>query len=82
MATIKQRVCKYNGSGYDVLHLETASSIVLRSNGTTLEAALPEVQSDDAPPDELDDGKILVGLTKAWIGFGGKPKEVTLRNNS
>lgn len=82
MATIKQRVRKYNGSSYDVIHLETSSSLILRSDGTTLEAALPEVQNNDDIPDTLDTGKICVGLTRMWVGVGGKPREVTLRTVS
>lgn len=41
MATLKQRLHKKNSSGtYDIVHLETSASLVLMSNGTTVEAAI------------------------------------------
>lgn len=41
MATLKQRLHKKNSSGsYDTVHLETSASLVLLSDGTTVEDAL------------------------------------------
>lgn len=41
MATLKQRLHKKNSSGsYDIVHLETSASLVLMSDGTTVEAAM------------------------------------------
>ena len=58
MATLKQRLHKKNSSGaYDVVHLETSSSLVVRPSGSTVEADLaaylPKVQNSDTVPESL-----------------------------
>ena len=44
MATLRQRLHRKNASGtYDVIHLETESGLVLRSDGTTVEQAITDL---------------------------------------
>ena len=76
MATLKQRLHRYNGSSYDTVHFETDSSLVLRPDGTTVEGSLPEVQASDDAPETLASGKILVGTSKVFIGINNLPYEV------
>ena len=46
MATLKQRLHKKNSSGtYDVVHLETAASLVLMDSGTTVEAKIASMDT-------------------------------------
>lgn len=40
MATLKRRLRKNNGSGYDIVYFETLAELVKCSNGTTVESAL------------------------------------------
>ena len=40
MATLKRRLHRNNGSGYDTVHFETEANLVLMSDGTTAEAAI------------------------------------------
>lgn len=40
MATLKRRLHRNNGSGYDTVHFETEAKLVLMSNGTTAEDAI------------------------------------------
>lgn len=61
MATLRQRLHKKNSSGaYDVVHLETSSSLVVRPSGSTVEADLaaylPKVQNSDTVPESLTTG--------------------------
>ena len=57
MATLKQRVHRYNGSSYDTIHYETSSELVLRPSGRTVEQDLtdylPKVQDNDNAPSTL-----------------------------
>lgn len=77
MATLKQRLHRWNGSSYDTVHYETDSSVVLRPDGTNVEALLTEVQDNDTPPASLTSGKLLVGTSKVFIGINGNPYEVS-----
>ena len=44
MATLRQRLHRKNATGtYDVIHLETESGLVLRSDGTTVEQAITDL---------------------------------------
>lgn len=44
LATLRQRLHRKNATGtYDVIHLETESSLVLRSDGTTVEQAITDL---------------------------------------
>ena len=57
MATLKRRLHRNNGAGYDTVHFETESSLVLRPSGRTVEQDLadylPEVQASDSVPNTL-----------------------------
>lgn len=58
MATLKERYMRMNeAGGYDVIHRETESSLVLRPSGRTVEQDLadflPEVQATDNVPESL-----------------------------
>lgn len=62
MATLKERLHRKNGSGeYDIIHLETSSSLVLRPTGRTVEQDLadylPEIQSSETLPKSLNHDK-------------------------
>ena len=48
MATLKYRLNRKNSSGgYDTIHYETSSNIVMRSNGETVEVALARADSHE-----------------------------------
>ena len=71
MATLKQRLHKKNSSGaYDVVHLETSSSLVVRPSGSTVEADLaaylPKVQNSDTVPESLRLDLPLQGRSTLW----------------
>ena len=85
MATLKQRLRRKNASGtYDTVHLETESGMILRPSGRTVEADLaaylPEYQDSDDVPKSLVAGKIISGLTKAWLKLGDQT--ITLANTA
>ena len=70
MATLKQRLHRKNASGtYDTIHFESASDVILRPSGRTVEQDLadylPEVQDSDNVPQSLS--KLIIGLTKGFI---------------
>ena len=49
MATLKYRLNRKNSSGgYDTIHYETSSNIVMRNNGETVEVALARADSHEA----------------------------------
>lgn len=55
MAVLKQRLHRKNASGsYDTVHLETSSEVVVRPDGTTVEASLTELKTS------VSEGKALV----------------------
>lgn len=71
MATLKQRLHKKNSSGaYDVVHLETSSSLVVRPSGSTVEADLaaylPKVQNSDTVPESLKQDLLLLRRYCYW----------------
>lgn len=46
MATLKERYLRMNASGtYDIIHRETESSLVIRPDGTTVEAAITNIMT-------------------------------------
>ena len=48
MATLKKRLRQMNGSGgYNIIHLETSSDVVLRSDGSTVEAGVASKSDTD-----------------------------------
>ena len=64
MATLKQRLHRKNSSGgYDTVHMETQSSLVLRPSGRSVEQDLtdflPEVQVSDNVPESLKHNKLF-----------------------
>ena len=77
MATLKQRLHRKNATGYDVIHFETESSLVLRPSGRTveqdLEDYLPKVQDNDTVPDSLGFGRLSTGPTRPYIGLEASP---------
>ena len=77
MATLKQRLHRKNATGYDVIHFETESSLVLRPSGRTveqdLEDYLPKVQDNDTVPDTLGFGRLSTGPTRPYIGLEANP---------
>lgn len=77
MATLKQRLHRKNATGYDVIHFETESSLVLRPSGRTveqdLEDYLPKVQDDDTVPDSLGFGRLSTGPSRPYIGLEANP---------
>ena len=80
MATLKQRLHRKNATGYDVIHFETESSLVLRPSGRTveqdLEDYLPKVQDNDTVPDTLKSGQLLTGQNIAFIGMTDEPERL------
>ncbi len=82
MATLKERLHRKNAQGtYDVVHLETASSLVLRPGGRTVEQDLtdylPEIQATESLPKTLKGGKLLVCKDRVYIGSSDNvPMEV------
>ena len=80
MATLKQRLHRKNATGYDVIHFETESSLVLRPSGRTveqdLEDYLPKVQDNDTVPDTLKSGQLLTGRNVTFVGMSNKPQKL------
>ncbi len=75
MATLKERLHRKNAQGtYDVVHLETASSLVLRPGGRTVEQDLtdylPEIQATESLPKTLRNGKLKISPRKADWSVG------------
>lgn len=63
MATLRQRLHRKNSSGiYDIIHLETSSDVVLRSDGTTAEDffTAPKIPVLTADPASPADGEIWI----------------------
>lgn len=81
MATLKRRLHRNNGAGYDTVHFETESSLVLRPSGRTVEQDLadylPEVQASDSVPNTLKGGHIKVCKDRIYVGaYNGTVMEV------
>lgn len=86
MATLKQRLHRKNATGYDVIHFETESSLVLRPSGRTveqdLEDYLPKVQDNDTVPDTLGFGSLLTNQTRPYIGMKEKPAGILTEDDN
>ena len=86
MATLKQRLHRKNATGYDVIHFETESSLVLRPSGRTveqdLEDYLPKVQDNDTVPDSLGFGSLLTNQTRPYIGMKEKPAGILTEDDN
>lgn len=86
MATLKQRLHRKNATGYDVIHFETDSSLVLRPSGRTveqdLEDYLPKVQDNDTVPDTLGFGSLLTNQTRPYIGMKEKPAGILTEDDN
>ena len=77
MASLKTALRRKNANGgYDTILLHGDSTITYRPSGRTVEqdlaAYLPSVQNSDVVPESLTQGKLVVGLTKAWLGRLGE----------
>lgn len=78
MATLKQRLHKKNSSGsYDVIHLETSSEVVVRPDGTTVEASLTELKTS------VSNGKRAVAsaITDKGISTSATASFATIASN-
>ena len=86
MATLKQRLHRKNATGYDVIHFETESSLVLRPSGRTveqdLEDYLPKVQDDDTVPDTLKSGQLLTNQNRPYIGVNSAVEGLILQSDN
>ena len=86
MATLKQRLHRKNATGYDVIHFETESSLVLRPSGRTveqdLEDYLPKVQDDDTVPDTLKSGQIVTNNNRPYVGVNSAVEGVILESDN
>ena len=75
MAILKRSMRRKNADGvYDVIHLESDSSICYRASGRTVELdltnLLPSTQTTDVKPTSLPHGMLRFGANKAWVGGG------------
>ena len=73
MATLRQRLHRKNASGtYDVIHLETESGLVLRSDGTTVEQAITDLTPTvgESVPKTLKTGRLYVNSEDESIYIG------------
>ena len=71
MAVIRQRLNRKNALGtYDTIHLETNSSMVLRNNGTTVEASLSALE-EAANTQQIwtGGGCLTLGGFISWAGY-------------
>lgn len=74
MSTYIERTHRKNGDGtYDVIYRETTSKAVVRPDGRNLEDDLtqhmPDIKTGDTTPDTLNQGKIMQGDSKTWVGI-------------
>lgn len=72
MATLKRRLHKKNATGYDTIHFETESDLVLLSDGTTLTNKLKSIDSSIAAKLPLSGGTLTGNLngqyfTGTWL---------------
>lgn len=86
MATLKQRLHRKNATGYDVIHFETESSLVLRPSGRTveqdLEDYLPKVQDDDTVPDTLKSGQSVYNQNRVYVGVNNTVEGLILQSDN
>ena len=67
MATLKRRLHKNNGSGYDVVYFETLAELVKCSDGTTVESAL----ASKAPINHRHTANLDIDMTNCINLVGG-----------
>ncbi len=88
MATLSQRLHQLGKQGYDVVHFETNSSIVLRPDKTNVETALQTIEQKlqsavviqyaEVLPTTLAPGAIVVIKDSVYIGRqDGVPLHIT-----
>ena len=73
MATLRQRLHRKNATGtYDVIHLETESGLVLRSDGTTVEQAITDLTPTvgESVPKTLKCGALYVNSADSSFYLG------------
>jgi putative uncharacterized protein (fragment) len=78
MAILKQRLHRKNSSGsYDTIHLETSSEVVVRPDGTTVEAALTELKTS------VSNGKSAVAsaITDKGVSTSATAEFATMATN-
>ena len=70
MATIKQRVHKFNGSDYDIIHYETEASVVLytKNSQTNVEGALDTLFTDVAGKAASSHNHAASNITSGTLG--------------
>lgn len=67
MATLKRRLHKKNATGYDTIHFETESDLVLLSDGTTLTNKLKSIDSSIAAKLPLSGGTLTGNLNGQYF---------------
>lgn len=73
MATLRQRLHRKNATGtYDVIHLETESGLVLRSDGTTVEQAITDLTPTvgESVPKTLKCGTVGINTSDQSLYIG------------
>lgn len=77
MAVLSQRLHRLGDTGYDIIHLETESKLVLRPDGTNMEVAFLNLERNvlnrttkflSALPAGITPGTLLVVGSSVYIG--------------
>ncbi|MCM1230096.1 MAG: hypothetical protein NC489_08185 [Ruminococcus flavefaciens] len=86
MAILSQRLHRLGDTGYDVLHFETESKIVLRPDGTDMETAFQKLEKRvlelspkvvSSTPSALNPGTIAIVGDSIYIGdANGVPLQI------
>ena len=75
MATVRQRVHKYNGANYDIVHYETEASVVLytKNSQSTVEGALDTLFTDVSNRSRLNHTHSALDITREVlpVQYGG-----------
>lgn len=87
MATLKRRLHKNNGSGYDIVYFETLAELVKCNDGTTVESALSgkasvnHMHSANFSPYELNTANFCEGFNystgELWFNYHGASSPIT-----
>lgn len=87
MATLKRRLHKNNGSGYDIVYFETLAELVKCNDGTTVESALSgkasvnHMHSANFSPYELNTANFCEGFNystgELWFNYHGASTPIT-----
>lgn len=73
MAIFRQRLHHLGGAGYDVIHFETSSDIVLRPTGENVEKALTDLESiaprcASSIPESMKPGSVVIIGKDVYVG--------------